>query len=160
MGGQTALSLTVAHPDRVRAVIVTGAEIDPWSPREDYEEMLAAIEAEGMDAVAREFDTTDDPLPDWYKRQILATEPHALIAAMRGRLAWPGVSHEVERMKMPVLFFGGEYEYDPGELESMVKRVPNASGEIIKGVGHINVFARSDLVLPRARAFLDRAVDQ
>jgi pimeloyl-ACP methyl ester carboxylesterase len=158
MGGQTALSLAVTHPDRLKALVVTGAEIDPWSPREEYEEMLAAIEAEGMEVVASDFDTPEDPLPDWYRRLSLETDAEAFAASVGARLEWPGVTQDVEKIKMPTLFMGGEYEDDPGELESMAQKVPRGAAEKVEGVGHIGVFARSDLVLPRLTSFLDRSL--
>jgi pimeloyl-ACP methyl ester carboxylesterase len=120
--------------------------------------MMEMIRAEGMQAVAREFDSPGDPEPDWYKRQILETNRNSFLAAMEARLEWPGMGAQVGVLTMPSLFLGGENEFDPGELEAMVDRVPNGTAQRIPGVSHVGVFARSDLVLPHVKPFLERAV--
>lgn len=126
MGGQVALAVAAAHPDRVRALVIAGADLEGWSASpDDYRGFADAIEDGGMEVVVEGFDDPKGSLPQWMLDAMRRTDARAFAASMRARADWPGVVQDIEKMGMPILFIGGEHEYEPEALEAMATRVPN-----------------------------------
>lgn len=161
MGGQVALALAVAAPERVRALVIQGADIQGWSDEpESYEAFADQIQQQGMEAVISAFDDPARPLPNWMHQAMAETDPRAFAAAMRARAKWPGISDRAGALAIPVLFLGGEHEYPPGKLEEMSALLPRGQAARIQGADHIHGFVRADLALAAALPFLlDATID-
>lgn len=158
MGGQVALALAASHPARVRALIIAGADLEGWSASpDDYRSFAESIALRGMPVVVEAFDDPHDPLPPWMRDAMLRTDPLAFAAAMRGRAGWPGVEGQLDVLRMPILFVGGESEYGPGILEAMAARVPQGRTLRVPRANHIQAFIDSRYVVPRAIEFLRAA---
>lgn len=155
MGGQVALALAAAHPDRVRALVIAGADLEGWSASPDeYRGFADAIESEGMSVVVEGFDDPNDPLPSWMTEAMRRTDHKAFAASMRARADWPGIEQDVERLAIPVMFIGGENEYEPGVLESMAAKVPKGQALRVPHANHIQAFINSDFVAPHVITFV------
>lgn len=154
MGGQVGLALAAAYPDRVRALVIAGADLEGWSASPDeYRGFADAIESEGMSVVIEGFDDPNDPLPSWMTEAMRRTDHKAFAASMRARADWPGIEQDVERLAMPVLFIGGEEEYEADVLESMAAKVPDGRALRIPNANHIQAFINSDFVVPHVIKF-------
>lgn len=57
---------------------------------------------------------------------------------------------------MPALLVMGEFEDEAGDAGRVAAAIPHGESLVLPGLGHMGAFDRSDLVLPTARAFLDR----
>lgn len=155
MGGQVALAVAVAVPDRVQILVVQGADLHGWSDEpKTYEAFADQIQQQGMEAVISAFDDPARPLPDWMRRAMHQTDAQVFAAAMRARAQWVGVRDSTDALTMPVLFIGGEHEYPPGKLEEMSAQVPRGRASRIRGADHIQSFVRADLALAAALPFL------
>ena len=60
------------------------------------------------------------------------------------------------RIEAPVLIVAGEHEAE--HLDLAVSTLPEGESVILPGLGHVDGWVRSDLVLPHARRFLAEAL--
>jgi hypothetical protein len=67
---------------------------------------------------------------------------------------WEPIS--LKSFDVPVLLLDGEYEDEEDVAGRTATTLPNGERLRLPGLGHCWAFARSDLVLPTARNFLDR----
>ena len=155
MGGQVALAVAAAHHDRVRALIIAGADLEGWSASpDDYRGFADAIEGGGMEVVVEGFDDPKGSLPQWMLDAMRRSDPHAFAASMRARADWPGVVNDLEKMRMPILFIGGEDEYEPDALEAMAASVPDGRSLRVPNANHIQAFINAGYVVPRVIGFI------
>jgi pimeloyl-ACP methyl ester carboxylesterase len=76
--------------------------------------------------------------------------------------AWRGPWAEFPRIEAPTLLIVGQLEEGDestagANARAAVATMRNARAEVLPGLGHVMAFVRSDLVLPRVRAFLGKA---
>jgi len=85
----------------------------------------------------------------------LSADPDAFLA-----MASPGSTPDgipsLEGFPVPVLLVMGEFEDEEGDAARVAAATPHGESLVLPGLGHMGAFDRSDLVLPTARAFLDR----
>jgi pimeloyl-ACP methyl ester carboxylesterase len=155
------LALADMHADRVTRLVVSGGlgkitreqlaaatETRVKTLRENrWELMIAGFEKEEVREV-----------PEWMKERIRATAIEPFIAWRQARPHWTWDAWEaLPRIKTPTLFLVGELEDPDGETREAAALMPDASGVVLPGLGHINAFLRSDLALPHALRFLSLA---
>jgi pimeloyl-ACP methyl ester carboxylesterase len=146
------------HPDRLRALVGSGVvgpdtreEIEAWAREETN-----AFRRDGWEHLIEHFDDQEaDPVPDWMKASIRATDVGQWtdqIEALR-REFWD-VDATLRGVETPTLYVTGSLE-DPDDITGRsAGTMPNAKRVRLDGLGHINAFLRSDLVLPIVLPFL------
>ncbi len=158
-GGSIGWRTADAVPDRVAALITTGAWSppspggvdleDPWNARlyrDGVQGLVDIFREEDGDAHDREF-------PAWAEAITLRADAQALLAVdARPQNAIPGPEH----LAMPALLIAGELEDPDDEAAAVAARIPNGASLRVPGLGHGGTCAAGALSLPTARGFLDR----
>jgi len=175
-GGRIAIDMTLAHPERVRALVlvanaVTGApENDaPWSPLvqsriDDYE----AAEKRGDQAAVNEIEAqfwldgpeqptgrVSGPLRDLF----LAMNAIALANGSPGDVIEPPSAWErLEQLRVPTLLIWGSFDFAHlgARLAEVARRIPGAQSVVMDGVAHLPSLERPDEFNRVVQSFLDR----
>lgn len=154
------LKLADDHPSRITALVGSGA-VSRSSPKE-FAEVVARRVPEykeyGWEKMLGRFDDQErDPVPDWMKERIRATDIQQSIDYLQAATDWGWDDWEaLTRVTAPTLFLTGELE-DPNDATAeAAARMPNGTRYRIPGQGHINAFLNSDRVLPQVMAFLTK----
>ena len=81
----------------------------------------------------------------------------ALIALMSSEnfMEIPGYEDFLPNLKIPSLFFAGEYNWEYSSAPQTVKMMPDAKLAALPGLNHVEAFVRIDLVLPHITKFLE-----
>ena len=145
MGGRLALAAAIAHPERVRALVLLGAGLGI----EDAAERARRREADEVWARTLERDGLEAFLARWDAQPLfagrparLAPSPHAaagLADAMRrlGQGAQPPLAAALDRVRCPALLLAGERDTKYADLAGrMADAMPDARVEIIPSAGH------------------------
>ena len=161
MGGITALELAVAHPDKVAGIVMVDPAplVFPPELRTGVEAMVAAIEA-GNQEPRRQFiannlflKTSDKRLVKQVLKVMMASPSHIAAAAMKGILAYDGVS-AAARCKVPALHLAATPPLNPPHL--MTQWLPAVVNGWTVGAGHFNMMEVPDQVNAMIAAFLHR----
>lgn len=158
-GISVGLKLGDEHPDRLWALVGSGLIGKPVSAEQLAERVRATI-AEfgefGWDKMISEFDQQEtEAVPGWMKERIRATAIEPQIDWNTARPGWGWSSWEsLARVATPTLFLTGELEDPDDVMAEAAALMPNATRMRVPGLGHINAFLQSQIVLPRAMAFL------
>jgi 2-succinyl-6-hydroxy-2,4-cyclohexadiene-1-carboxylate synthase len=154
MGGRVALSFAVAHPERVRSLIIESASpgiADPAQRRERIrgDEVLAeSIENEGLQKFVEHWESlpifaTQNALPpalrDEIRQQRLGNSPRGLINSLRGlgTGVQPSMWEKLHRLTMPVLLVVGEFDQKYTSIAlRMASKIAKVKVAIIEGAGH------------------------
>ena len=175
-GGRIAIDMTLAHPERVRALVlvanaVTGApENDaPWSPLvqsriDEYE----AAEKRGDQAAVNEIEAqfwldgpeqptgrVSGPLRDLF----LAMNAIALANGSPGDVIEPSSAWErLEQLRVPTLLIWGSFDFAHlgARLAEVARRIPGAQSVVMDGVAHLPSLERPDEFNRVVQSFLDR----
>lgn len=159
MGGITALELAVAHPDKVAAIVMVDPAplVFPPDLRAGVEAIVAAIEA-GNQEPRRQFiadnlfmKTSDKALKKRVLKVMMAAPSHVAAAAMKGILAYDGVS-AAARCKVPALHLAANPPLNPPHL--MSQWLPTVVNGWTVGAGHFNMMEVPDQVNAMIEAFL------
>lgn len=158
------LALGVAHPSRLVALVGMGGlpfqNVSELPPTDLSELVKEDVSRGGVRFVLDQYMTTENErFPTAIDENVRAGDPlmHALDRA--GRRSWRGPLALYDGFQAPTLIFAGEKEDTERETERSVARMPNATLHRIPGVGHLGVFNRSDLSLPAATPFLEKAFE-
>lgn len=149
-GTRVALGVAADHPDRVSAVAGLGTllprDFDPARRRDDS----AEIRARGTRAVIDEMaSASSEPPPAWFIENLSSTETEMFALLIDGLAGDPGGEWaDLERAGCPVRIVWGELEQATEPTEQVV---------VLPGLGHLEVFYRSDLTLPHLLPFLAAA---
>jgi pimeloyl-ACP methyl ester carboxylesterase len=163
-GGWVAWMTAAAVPDRIPAIIASGA----WDPRRGtdeswrlFDETYAAALRQGGTAALIELyreddgDAHDTEFPPWARAVTLQADPEALIAAQTRKLVKEGLA-DLERFPVPALLIAGEREDPEDDAAKIAAMLPTGERLRIPGRGHGGACQASELAVPAARAFLDR----
>lgn len=145
LGGMTALGLALAHPGRVRRLVVCDARADAPEPfRASWDDRIAALRASGMEGL------TDGTLSRWFTPRA----PHAVrdrAAAMIRRTPPDGYAgcaraiqgldylKDLPRLTAPVLYIvGAEDQGAPAHvMQAMADATPGGSLIVLPGLAHV-----------------------
>jgi pimeloyl-ACP methyl ester carboxylesterase len=160
MGAATSLLLAAGAPERVDAVAALGAPLEwvgfadvpaPAEDEEDEDGWASRFEHEGMTWVAADLER--EGRPTW-ARLVERADPLAMAACDRGWGRLAAAPRLLRDLSMPLLFAWGAHELRPGDEA----RVPGAATLIVvPDEDHVGAFRRTDVLLPRLRAFLAAA---
>ena len=159
MGGITALELGASHPDKVAAIVMVDPAPLVWSPelKTAVDTIVAAIEA-GNQEPRRQFiadalflKTSDKRLVKQVLKVMMAAPAHVAAAAMKGILAYDGVS-AAARCKVPALHLAATPPLNPPHL--MTQWMPAVVNGWTVGAGHFNMMEVPDQVNSMIGAFL------
>ena len=162
-GGWAAWVTADAVPDRVAAIITTGA----WDPRptpsmegespEDPD--LVVLEAQGMPALIERYEDDAYRFPAAIRAVMLQADPLAMVACQASELASDGVT-DLDSFPVPTLLIAGQREDEEGDAAKIAALLPHGQSITLPGLGHAAACAASGLTLPVARRFLDHWFDQ
>jgi 2-succinyl-6-hydroxy-2,4-cyclohexadiene-1-carboxylate synthase len=154
MGGRLALHFAVAHPERVRRLVLESAspglenEAERAARRAADEALAADIEREGIEWFVEHWESRPlfatrqriDPSTLARVRHLrLRNDPGSLAAALRGlgTGALPSRWDDLERLGPPTLLLAGELDTKFVTVaRRMAEAMPNARLAVIPGVGH------------------------
>jgi pimeloyl-ACP methyl ester carboxylesterase len=133
MGARIAASLVLAHPERVRSVVLGGLG-DAMVKRELFapaEPLVAALRADSIDEVG-------DPRGRTYRKfaDQTGSDREALVACILGageRLT----EADVARISVPVLVAVGSEDFGAGTAEGLAALIPEAEAFTIPGRDHM-----------------------
>jgi pimeloyl-ACP methyl ester carboxylesterase len=163
-GGWIAWMTAAAAPERVRAIVTSGA----WDPRPPPEaptepnEYNEAIRRGGMNALVDLFriedgDAFEREFPRWAQDVTLRADPEAMLAAYAPELWADGIPDEdLRSFPLPALLIAGELEDEDEDAAKVAAMIPNGQSLRLPGLGHGGACAASALTVPTARAFLGR----
>lgn len=173
MGGRVALSLCVAHPDRVASLLLVGASPGLARP-EEREARVAAddglaseILGDGLEGfvdrwMALPLFATQASLPaevlQRQRAQRLQSDPAGLAGSLRGMGtgAMPALHEHLKEIAQPLCLVAGALDVKFARLaREMAARIPRARVALIDGVGHAAHLEDPDRFAEVARAFLD-----
>lgn len=151
MGGRTGFAFLQRHADRVSSFINGAAA--PTSPRK-YEERRIRQWAEALRTGDAAVIADGLGVPEQSVRVLIAdNDLEALATAQLGLLSWDGV--DPASLTAPSFHYAGEHDPILPATRLGARAMPGAILKVIPGLNHLTGFARSDLVLPLVRAFLD-----
>jgi 3-oxoadipate enol-lactonase len=165
MGGMVAMGLAVRHPDLVRGIVVanSGARY-PDAARATWAQRIAAVESEGMAAVADAtmerwftptFRATRHEVVDRFRHTVLQADPAGYAATCRAiaEVDWldrlPGV-------RCPALVIAGALDAGapPEFAQAIVQRLPGAELQLWDDVAHMSAIEQPARFIAAVRAFL------
>ena len=151
MGGRIAQHVALAAPERVTRLVL----VSTTAGLDDPAERAARLAADDALAGQIERETIEEFVARWRSQPLFADEPpwvsaaaradhrrndpHALAAALRGLStgAMEPLWDRLERLTMPATVLAGELDSKFCALaERLGRALPNASVEIVPGVGH------------------------
>lgn len=150
MGARVGYELAAASPARVAALVASGGVDGPDDDPADWHETAAAVRSGGLRSLL-----SDAPSPAWLLDHLCETDDEVFARSCEdfaGWSPWPLFPH----IDAPALIVAGEQEAE--HVDAAVAALPNGQSVILPELGHIDGWARSDLVLPHARRFLAEAL--
>ena len=169
MGTLVCQQLSLAHPERVQALILAGALagsppagtiVGPW-----VERIVEEIEAKGLDEYLKTivpfwFSPDFDPTAiSSFTRDSFKAGQHAAVAFCRAVSGF-SIRDKLSRIKVPTLIVVGERDgrTPVEEAESINRRIPDAWLKIIKSAGHMANVEKPEEFNRAVRTFLDVAL--
>lgn len=154
-GAAIGLALAALHPERLTALLTTGAieTPDPAVNAAENVEGARALRTHGWQPNI--YRPQPETIPTWFQRHFDSTDPEMVALWLDGEAAWNTWSH-LPSVVVPVQMFVGELEDPEHYNDRAAERMPNASVRRLEGLDHLDAFIRSDLVIPFAMAFLAR----
>ena len=153
-GGSIAWGVAELHPERVRALIVSGCFTrDHLIDREMVEEMrvkpLRELGSAGFYDLAEPF---EGPLPEWFREQFASTDVEPYVAARHGAYTWSPL--DAAKVAAPTLLLSGSLEDPERVSERVAASMAKGRAEILDDLTHCRAFVASDIVVPLVRDFL------
>jgi pimeloyl-ACP methyl ester carboxylesterase len=150
LGGWIGLGLARYAPERVRSLIIGGAQ--PYGQSmQPYRQGLAGGTG-GWVAVVEKM--LGSPLAPETKERLLGNDARALLASVTDDR--PDISEILPAVTMPTLLYAGEADPLRPLVERCASELPAGRFFSLPGVNHIQGAVRSDLVLPRVVEFLTK----
>jgi pimeloyl-ACP methyl ester carboxylesterase len=162
-GGNIALLLARDHPELVRRIVVSGANLRGWTPEiMQANQKLAAVQIE--EKVRR----IASSLPAYFVQDYAAVSPdgsdHWMTMVAKCFWLWgqPVVIEplELKRIQAPVMVVAGDHDFTSVEENTEIFRaLPHAELFLVPGTGHGTFQNRPDLLNLAVKQFLDKSED-
>ena len=157
-GISVGLKLAEEHPTRIWALVGSGGlgRATPEQIADVVARRVPEFRDHGWEKLIARFDTQEpDPVPEWMKQRIRATDVQQFIDWFLALSEWNWNEWEaIPLISAPTLFLTGELEDREDETGKAASLMPNGTRFRIPGRGHINAFLASQVVLPQVTAFL------
>ena len=134
MGGWTALGLALARPERVRSLLIGGAQ-----PFGQSLAPLRRVLANGLEAVTRAFESGRGELPAAFRARVLANDVRSLAATIAEDRPDLGEA-AVRALGVPMLCWAGELDPLRPLVERMASLSPGARSVVVPGASHFAAF--------------------
>jgi pimeloyl-ACP methyl ester carboxylesterase len=148
LGGWIGLGLAKYAPERLRSLIIGGAQPYGQSMQLYRQGLTGGIE--GWVAVVEKM--LGSPVTPKMKERLLSNDVQALLASVADDR--PDISGILPTLTMPCLLYVGEADPLHSLVERCASEVPNGRFFSLPGLNHIQGTVRSDLVLPQVVEFL------
>lgn len=168
MGGVIAQMFVIAHPDRVRSLVLMDTAARPAGGiPTDWRELLAAVALEdGMSAVWERFGAgfAADLDPRRAKRlraAFEAVDPHAFVELGQALVSYPSLLDALGALECPTTVIVGEL--DAGLRDAAVDlaaAIPGAALEVIEAAGHSPQIDQPEAWLAAVRGHMSRLDQQ
>jgi pimeloyl-ACP methyl ester carboxylesterase len=158
-GASVAYATAAASPDRIGAVIGIGAVGPPEIDADEDSAFVGRVRELGTAAVMQEFsDGEPEPAPDWLLENLSTTDTEMFALLLDAWSTAPTNWHMFANVRAPTLLVGGELEEEGAETRLMdaARTLPHGEAAVMPGVGHLQIFWRTDLTLPVISDFLRR----
>lgn len=149
-GARVGYELAATHPSRVAALVGSGGIDGPDEDPDDWLRAAAAVRADGV----RSF-LADATAPSWLMEHLCETDDEVFARSCEDFVGFDPW-RLFPRIAAPTLIVAGEHESE--HVAAAATALPRGEYEILPGLGHVDGWARSDLVLPRVRRFLAEAL--
>jgi len=157
-GISVGLKVAEDNPTRISALIGSGGlgRATPDQLREILARRVPELREHGWDKMLARFDDQEpEPVPEWMKEQIRATDVQQFVDWFLALPNWDWDEWDaLPNIVAPTLFLTGELEDPDDETAKAAALMPNGTRFRIPGQGHINAFLQSRHVLPQVTAFL------
>ncbi len=147
MGGWIGFGMARHAPDRLRSLIIGGADA---APRKREPDPLLAPEmmSRGVAAIP---DLWDAPLPLPLRERVLKNDMEAMRAS---RVDDPGYENILPSIHVPCLLLTGDTDPIYSTANAHAAKIPNAKFVTIPGQNHVGAFFQSDLMVAHIMQFL------
>jgi len=146
MGGWTGLAFALAHPERVRALVLCGTPGGLLTEclRRELPALAERVRTRGVTEMALGLRfRREAPALAFLYQQLNELSPPATATAMAGRLFELVVREEqLEGWRTPTLVVAGDDDafFSPAVMEDLAARIPGARLHAMPGVGHSTYF--------------------
>lgn len=138
-GGINGLLLAIRHPEKVKKLMVTGANLEPdtTAVETDIKQWADAIYTE----IKNKKDKTEQDKHDYKLFTLLVNQPHILVA-------------DLKKIKSPTLVVGGDHDIlRPGHTLKIFQNIENAYLWILPNSGHSTLVVYADEFNKKADEF-------
>ncbi|MHB1317587.1 MAG: alpha/beta fold hydrolase [Anaerolineae bacterium] len=165
MGARLVWGIAHFYPERCRSLIV-GADFpfepDPAEPMPGWQLDQIEMLNHGQDTFVRTLMGLAEPWvrPEWGWAERLAAMDLEALLAFRSKRERVGLLDTLPGLDIPCLLYAGDQDPCCPLLRRWVERMPRASLVVLPGVGHLQGFFESDLIVPQVREFLAGAEEE
>jgi pimeloyl-ACP methyl ester carboxylesterase len=160
-GGNAALILARDHPELVRSIVISGANLRPGLPPEE----LQKRKQWSAEQVARKVQEIAATMPPRFRADYERVSPdgpaHWMTMITKAYRMWlePVLEPaDLKRIGAPVLVVAGDHDFTPiDETLEIYRNLPRAQLLILPGTGHGTFSERPELSNLAIREFLERA---
>lgn len=158
LGARVAYATALAHPGRVAAVVGIDSIAEPDESLQELRDAAADVLRDGTAATIEAMASGElEPPPAWLVENLCATSTEAFAGAFAAFATadpfWPHVGE----LTAPTLLLIGAKD-DEVEWIELGRRaaaaLPHGRLEVLRGLGHLQAFWRTDLSEPPIREFL------
>lgn len=155
MGGQHAMRLALAHPERIRSLVLGGFNPYPMSVNAPLVASMRRLSLARIRRIVR-----DDFFGRLRRRFFSDQTQHFVGSMIRANVEPLDIEAAIERLRMPILMFIAEFDqtFDVELGRQFAERLQNGRFEMIPGEDH-GVNRRPDLVLSLVEPFLRSQLD-
>jgi non-heme chloroperoxidase len=166
MGSIVAIEMALAAPERLAALVLTGANTS-WNAPEivAFQQVIDSLEDPIAAEFVREFQasTAFEPLPDAFMERVVAESLKLPAQVWRGALAGSiaaDYSGQLDTIRTRTLVIGGEEDaYCPQDNQrALAASIPNATLKLYPQLGHCPHWERPDEFVRDVESFLTRAL--
>jgi pimeloyl-ACP methyl ester carboxylesterase len=158
-GGSVGYALAATRPERVTALIASGAigarDYSEPDERANVERRAALVREHGLGGVISGLEQTEETtFPAWFWRQMLETDREMFALELLGESNWRGPWSILPQIQCPVLMLAGEMEDPQDNNRRAASVLRDAQSVTFQGLGHVGAYLRSDLALSHAMPLL------